>query len=164
MDLFEAFDTLNHKLLLKKLQAYGFEKNHFLLLKAILLTEYKELKQVIALENIRESLQEWHKDQSWYPSFSIFSLMIYFLLLENQPYVTKLLIIHFALPVMMQTLSLISWSRISRKYLNGSRKILWFLIMILSFWISGCPTQLFSLSHYNQKCIRRKNTGHYYWY
>ena len=44
MDLFEAFDTLNHKLLFKKLQAYGFEKNHFLLLKAILLTENKELK------------------------------------------------------------------------------------------------------------------------
>ena len=56
-------------------------KNHFLLLKAILLTENKELKQGIAFVNIRESLQEYHKTQSWDPSFSIFSLMIYFLVL-----------------------------------------------------------------------------------
>ena len=44
MDLSKVFDTLNHKLLFKKLQAYGFDKIHFLLLKAILLTENKELK------------------------------------------------------------------------------------------------------------------------
>ena len=63
-------------------------------------------------------------------SFSIFSLMIYFLVLTNQPYVTTLMIIHFTVRVIMQTMSLISWSRISRKYLNGSMKILWFLIQI----------------------------------
>ena len=44
MYLSKAFDTLNHKPLFKKLQAYGFNKKHFLLLKAILLTENKELK------------------------------------------------------------------------------------------------------------------------
>ena len=44
MDLSKTFDTLNHKLLFKKLQAYGFDKIHFLLLKTILLTENKELK------------------------------------------------------------------------------------------------------------------------
>ena len=63
---------------------------------------------MIALVNIRESLQEYQNAQSWDPSFSIFSLMIYFLVLTNQPYVTTLMIIHFTLRVMMQTLSLIS--------------------------------------------------------
>ena len=66
---------------------------------------------MIALVNIRESLQEYHKAQSWDPSFSIFLSMIYFLLLTNQPYVTTLMTIHFKLRVMMQTLSLISCSR-----------------------------------------------------
>ena len=85
---------------------------------------------MIALVNIRESLQKYHKAQPWDPYFSIFSLMIYFLVLTNQPYVTTLMIIHFTLRVMMQTLSLISWSWISRKYLNDSVKMLWFLIQI----------------------------------
>ena len=62
---------------------------------------------MIALVNIRESLQEYQAAQSWDPSFSIFSSMIYFLVLTNQPYVTTLMIIHFTLRVMMQTLSLI---------------------------------------------------------
>ena len=72
---------------------------------------------MIALVNIRESLQECHKAQSCDPSFSIFLSMIYFLVLKNRPYVTTLMITHFTLRVMMQTLSLISCSRISRKYL-----------------------------------------------
>ena len=95
-------------------------KSHFLLLKAILLTKNKKFKYVIALVNTRESLQKYHKDLSWGPSFSIFLLMIYFLLLTSQPYVTTLMIMHFTLRVMMQMLSLVSWSRTFRKYLNGS--------------------------------------------
>ena len=43
MDIFKSFDTLNHKLLLNKLPGYRFDKNHFLLLKAILLTGNKRL-------------------------------------------------------------------------------------------------------------------------
>ena len=43
-ELSKAFDTLNHKLLFKKLQLMVSIKNHFLLLKPILLTENKELK------------------------------------------------------------------------------------------------------------------------
>ena len=41
MDIFKSFDTLNHKLLLNKLPGHRFDKNHFLLLKAILLTGNK---------------------------------------------------------------------------------------------------------------------------
>ena len=46
MDLSKAFDTLNHKLLLKKLQTklMVLIKNYSLLLKAVLLTENEELK------------------------------------------------------------------------------------------------------------------------
>ena len=85
---------------------------------------------MIALVNIRESLREYHKAQSWDHSFSKFSLMIYILVLTNQPFVTTLMMIHFTLRVMFQTLSSIGWRRISRKYLNGSMKILWFLIQV----------------------------------
>ena len=42
MDLSKAFDSLNDKVLLKKLQAHGFDKKSLYLSNAILLTENKE--------------------------------------------------------------------------------------------------------------------------
>ena len=42
---------------------------------------------MISLANTRESLQEYHKAQSGDLPFSIFLLMIYFLVLINQSYV-----------------------------------------------------------------------------
>ena len=42
MDLSKAFDTLNHKLLLKKLQAYGFDKKSLSFIECY--SENKELK------------------------------------------------------------------------------------------------------------------------
>ena len=44
MDFSEAFDTLDHKLLLKNCKLMVSIKNHFLLLKVILLAENKKLK------------------------------------------------------------------------------------------------------------------------
>ena len=61
----------------------------------------------VALVSTRESLQGYHKALSWNASLSIFLLMIYFLLLKNQPYITNLMIIHFTHQVMMQTLPLV---------------------------------------------------------
>ena len=76
MDLSELFGTLNHKLLLKKPPSYGFDKKSLSLIGSFLLTENKELKKVTALVSTRETLQEYHMDLCWDPSFSISLLMI----------------------------------------------------------------------------------------
>ena len=43
MDLSKAFDTLNHDLLLAKLNAYGFDKQSLLLIKSYLTNRCMEL-------------------------------------------------------------------------------------------------------------------------
>ena len=108
MDLSKAFDTLNHKLLFKKLQAYGFYKKSFSFIENYFTNRKQRTK-------IGDSFSKYKRIITGVPQgsilghlFSISSLMIYILLLTNQPYVTTLMIIHFTLRVIMQTLSLIS--------------------------------------------------------
>ena len=104
---------------------------------------------MIALVNIRESLQEYHKAQSCDPSFSIFSLMIYLLVLTNQPYVTTLMIIH------LNTSGNDANAVINQLKQDFSKIFKWlyenFMIFnpdkcFLNSWISGCPAQFYNIS------------------
>ena len=62
MDLYKAFDTLNPKLLFKKLQAYGFDKKSLSFIESYFTNRKKRTKiGDVALVNIRESLQGYHK-------------------------------------------------------------------------------------------------------
>ena len=110
MDLFEAFDTLNHKLPFKKLQAYGFDKKSLSFIESYFTNRKQRTKIGDSFRKYQRIITGVTQGSILAPLFfNIFiNDLIYFLLLKNQPYVTKLLIIHFALPVMMQTLSLIS--------------------------------------------------------
>ena len=108
MDLSKAFDTLNHKLLFKKLQAYGFDKKSLSFIESYFTNRKQRTKIGDSFSKYQRIITGVPQGSILGPSFSIFSLMIYFLVLTNQPYVTTLMIIHFTLRVMMQTLSLIS--------------------------------------------------------
>ena len=105
MDLSKAFETLNHKL-----QAYGCDKKSLSFTKSYVTNRKQRTKIGDSFSKYQRIVTGVPQGSILGPSFSIFSLMIYFSVLTNQPYVTTLMIIHFTLRVMMQTLSLISWS------------------------------------------------------
>ena len=108
MEISKAFDTLNQKLLLKKLQACGFNKKSLYFIETYFNNRKKRTK-------IGDSFSKYHRIITGVPQGSILGplffnilLMTYFLLLSNQPYVTTLMIIHFTLLVMVQMLPLVS--------------------------------------------------------
>ena len=107
MDLSKAFDTLNHKLLLKKLQAYGFDKKSLSFMESYFTNRKYKTK-------IGGSFSKYQKIVTGVPQGSISGplfLNIFindlFLSIDKSTLIT-LIIIHFTLRVMMQTLSLIS--------------------------------------------------------
>ena len=99
MDIFKAFGTPNHELLLKNFNLMVLIKTS-LLLKAILLADNKGL-------NARELLQciTWLRLGRF---FLIFLLTICLSVVKNQTYVTTLMKIHFILGSKIQIMSLLS--------------------------------------------------------
>ena len=69
MDLSKAFDTLNYKLLIKKLQACGFDKKSLSFIESYFSNRKQRTKIGDSLVNIRVSLQVYHKAQSLEPFF-----------------------------------------------------------------------------------------------
>ena len=69
MDLSKAFDTLNYKLLFKKLQACGFDKKSLSFIESYFSNRKQRTKIGDSLVNIRVSLQVYHKAQSLEPFF-----------------------------------------------------------------------------------------------
>ena len=64
MDLSKAFDTLNHKLLLKKLQTYGFDKKSFSFIESCFINRKRRTK-------IGDSFSKYQRIISGVPQDSI---------------------------------------------------------------------------------------------
>ena len=101
MDLSKAFDTLNHKLLFKKLQAYGFDKKSLSFIESYFTNREQRTKIGDSFSKYQRIITGVPQGSILGPLFSIFSLMTYFLVLTNQPYVTTLMTVHFTLRVVM---------------------------------------------------------------
>ena len=67
IDLSEAFDSLNHELLLTKLNAYGLDSNSVTFMKSYLTNRLQRCK-------ISSSFSEWGKVLNGFPQGSIFVL------------------------------------------------------------------------------------------
>ena len=65
MDLSKTFDTIDHKLLIAKLHAYGLNKSSLLLIIDYLSERLKELKQILILAHGLIQTKGSHKDQFW---------------------------------------------------------------------------------------------------
>ena len=80
MDLSKAFDSLNHELLIAKLDSYGFSKSAL----KLMISYLRDRKQRV---RVNESYSAWkttkklefHKVQSWDPFYSIVSLSTCFI-------------------------------------------------------------------------------------
>ena len=120
MDLSKAFDNLNHTLLFKKLQAYGFNIK-------ITFFYWKLLYWQKTKTKIVDSLSKYQIIIRRVPKGSILGLLFFNISIND------LFLSIDKSTLLMQTLSLISWSRISRKYLNDSMKILEFICYFLTF-------------------------------
>ena len=108
MDLSKAFDTLNHKLLFKKLQAYGFDKKSLSLIESYFTNRKQRNK-------IGDSFRKYQRIITGVPQGSNLG-PIFFNILINDLFLSidKSTLSNYAddntlyTPVMMQTLSLIS--------------------------------------------------------
>ena len=86
MDLWKAFDTLNHNLLLCKLKAYGFNKNALTFIQSYFTNRYQRTK--VSLANGRGSQQVCPTVPFLVLYFSTFSSTTSFFLLKLLHYAT----------------------------------------------------------------------------
>ena len=94
MDLSKAFDTLNHNLLLAKLNAYGFSFNAIKFVQSYLSERFQRV-------NIKSNFSEWCKillgipQGSIVPFYSTFSLITFSILYKTHISATLLMIIRY---------------------------------------------------------------------
>ena len=97
MDLSKAFDTINHILLLAKLEAYGFSTNSLKLMQSYLCNRFQRT-------SVNASFSDWKEIETGVPQGSILGhlllnifLMIFSILSIMGAFATMLMIIHFIL-------------------------------------------------------------------
>ena len=83
MDLYKAFDTLNHDLLLAKLHAYGFDRDSPKVLHSCLSNRYKRTK-------INKSFSSWRKIVFGIPKGSGLGPLLFNIYINDLFYMTKL--------------------------------------------------------------------------
>ena len=76
MDLSELFGTLNHKLLLKKLPSYGFDKKSLSLIGSYFTNRKQRTKKGDIFSKYQRNITGVPHGSMLGPSFSIFLLMI----------------------------------------------------------------------------------------
>ena len=76
MDLSKAFDTLNHKMLLTKLKAYGLDSNSVAFMKSYLKNRPQRCK-------INNSFSEWGKVLNSVPQGSILGPLLFNIFLND---------------------------------------------------------------------------------
>ena len=103
MDLSKAFDTLNHKLLLRKSNVFNFDANALTLIQSYFSNRNQKIKKMIGLANGKKSQQTCFKDLYLGPYFSTFLFMILFFLLKLLHFETA----EMAILCILQTKSLI---------------------------------------------------------
>ena len=121
MDLYKAFDTLNHKLLFKKLQAYGFDKKSLSFIESYFTNRKQRTK-------IGDSFIKYQRIITGVPQGSIFGPLSFnifikglFLSIDKSNFRNYNTLYTSG----SDTNAVINnLSRISRNYLNGSIKIL----------------------------------------
>ena len=79
MDLCKAFGTINHKLPITKLYAYGFSTDALEVLLSYLQNAWQRFKINTTFSSWTQLLKEFHKHQFLVPYSFIFTSMIYFL-------------------------------------------------------------------------------------
>ena len=71
-DLSKAFDSLNHELLLAKLEAYGFDEPSLNFVHSYLADRKQEQRRIMPLALGPQLNRGFHKDRFWDHYFSIF--------------------------------------------------------------------------------------------
>ena len=95
MDLSKAFDTVNHNLLIAKLQAYGFSMKALKLIKSYLSNRWQRTKVNNSLGRGQNYYTECLKGQFWDSCCSTFFLMIFYSFLWIPVYVILLMTLRY---------------------------------------------------------------------